>query len=136
VSDVTVNSGAITTLEEIIRLYGQSQPDKPLAVFDGRISTYGEVHSRSSRIASSLARYGVGEGTRVGLIAKNRVEVFEVLFATRKLGAVLVPVNWRLPPVEIGTYCRTPGRRSCSPALSFSVPWARSATVSRPCATW
>lgn len=96
------DSSTITTLEEIIRSYGQSQPDKPLAVFDQRISTYGEVHSRSNRIASGLARYGVREGTRVGMIAKNRVEAFEILFATRKLGAVLVPINWRLSPVEMG----------------------------------
>ncbi|MGH3249575.1 MAG: AMP-binding protein, partial [Trebonia sp.] len=93
---------AITTLEEIIRSYGQSQPQAPLAVFERKVSTYGDVHSRSNRIASGLARYGVRPGTRVGLIAKNRVEAFELLFATRKVGAVLVPINWRLSPAEIG----------------------------------
>ena len=101
-SGVAGDSSTITTLEEIIRSYGESQPDKPLAVFERKISTYGEVHSRSNRIAAGLARYGVREGTRVGLIAKNRPEVFEILFATRKLGAVMVPVNWRLSPAEIG----------------------------------
>ena len=101
-SGMAGDGSTITTLEEIIRSYGQSQPDQPLAVFERKISTYGEVHSRSNRIASGLVRYGAREGTRVGLIAKNRPEIFEVLFATRKLGAVMVPVNWRLSPVEIG----------------------------------
>ncbi|HVW40959.1 MAG TPA: long-chain-fatty-acid--CoA ligase [Amycolatopsis sp.] len=89
------------TLEELIRSYGRTQPGKPLATFDGRTTTYGEAQSRSNRIANGLSRCGVGEGSRVALIAKSRTETFEVLFAARKVGAVFVPVNWRLSPVEM-----------------------------------
>ena len=94
-------NGNICSLEGIIRLHGERRPNSPLATFDGTTVTYGEVHARSNRIARGLADSGVGEGTRVGLLTTNRTEFFDVLFATRKVGAVLVPINWRLAPPEI-----------------------------------
>jgi acyl-CoA synthetase (AMP-forming)/AMP-acid ligase II len=90
-----------STLEDMIRSYGTSQPDKPLATFDGKTVTYGGAHKRSSQIANQLVRSGVREGSRVALLASNRTEFFEVLFAARKVGAVLVPLNWRLSPTEL-----------------------------------
>jgi acyl-CoA synthetase (AMP-forming)/AMP-acid ligase II len=94
-------SGDLSTLEEVIEFYGEQQPARPLATFDGKTLTYGQAHQRSSRIAEELARRGVGPGSRVALLAGNRTEFFEVLFAARKVGAVLVPLNWRLSPNEV-----------------------------------
>jgi acyl-CoA synthetase (AMP-forming)/AMP-acid ligase II len=94
-------TGEIGTLEEIIRLRAAHRPDSPLATFDGTTVTYGEVDARSNRIARGLADRGVGEGARVAVLSTNRTEFFEVLFAARKVGAVVVPINWRLAPPEV-----------------------------------
>jgi long-chain acyl-CoA synthetase len=97
-----MSTGAeIRNLEGIIRFHGRRQPDRPLATCDGVTVTYGEVDARSDRLAHMLAGSGIGPGSRVGLLTTNRVEFFEVLFAARKVGAVLVPINWRLAAPEV-----------------------------------
>lgn len=64
--------------------------------------TYAMLNDRSSRIAEFLATdWGVTHGTRVATLAHNRVESVELLFACAKLGAVLVPLNWRLAQAEL-----------------------------------
>jgi len=69
----------------------------------GRRLTYAELDERADRAAHALADgFGVGAGDRVAVLAQNRLEQVELYFAVAKLGAVLVPVNWRLTPPEVG----------------------------------
>ena len=70
-------------------------------VATGRTLTYADLDERSGRAASLLASRGVGEGDRVAILCRNRPEFFELLFACARLGAVLVPLNWRMPPAEL-----------------------------------
>src|SRR5699024_6716782 len=59
-------------------------------------------NDRACRIAEFLAReWGVEKGVRVATLMHNRVEAVELLFACAKLGAVLVPLNWRLARAEL-----------------------------------
>jgi fatty-acyl-CoA synthase len=67
----------------------------------GRTLTYAELDARASRAAGLMAGQGVGAGDRVAVLARNRLEFFELLFGCAKLGAVLVPLNWRMPPAEL-----------------------------------
>jgi fatty-acyl-CoA synthase len=79
-------------------------PDK-VAIEDvdaGRSVTYADA----SRIVHRTARllhdeYGIGEGDRVAVLAPNAVEYVLLFFAAQRLGAILVPVNWRLAPREV-----------------------------------
>ena len=48
-----------------------------------------------------MAARGVGAGDRVAVLSRNRIEFFELLFGCAKLGAMLVPLNWRMPPAEL-----------------------------------
>ncbi|WP_290648406.1 class I adenylate-forming enzyme family protein [Aquisalimonas sp.] len=57
--------------------------------------TYRALETRVSRVAAGLAANGVGPGDRVALIVDNRVEFVELMLATWRLGAVLVPLNTR-----------------------------------------
>ena len=68
----------------------------------GRELTWAELDDRSSQVAHALAAAGVGRDDRVAFLDKNTPEFFEVLMGAGKLGAVLVPVNWRLAPAEMG----------------------------------
>jgi fatty-acyl-CoA synthase len=67
----------------------------------GRCLTYAELENRAARAASLLRERGVGEGDRVALLCRNRIAFFELLFACAKAGAILVPLNWRMPPAEL-----------------------------------
>jgi fatty-acyl-CoA synthase len=68
--------------------------------------TYAQFNARANRMANFLAAQGVGKGDRVGVLMHNRVEVFDLLFACGKLGAVMVPFNWRLAAREVETLLR------------------------------
>lgn len=64
--------------------------------------TYADLDDRANRLAAWLAATGVRPGDRVGVLAANGVEILDALFACAKLGAILVPYNWRLHAVELG----------------------------------
>jgi fatty-acyl-CoA synthase len=72
-------------------------------VATGRTVTYGELDDRAARGAALLRARGVGAGDRVAILCRNRIEFFELLFACAKIGALLVPVNWRMPPHELAS---------------------------------
>lgn len=78
-------------------------PDR-MAIEDivrGERVTYQQLNLRSGRSAAMLAGMGVGYGDRVALLCRNRIEFFELLFACAWLGAILVPLNWRMPAREL-----------------------------------
>ena len=73
-----------------------------MAVLHGeRAITYEELDERSSRLAQALIAAGVGDGSRVAYIDRSAPELIELLFAASKIGAVAVPLNWRLAPPEL-----------------------------------
>ncbi len=80
----------------------------------GRILTYSELDRRSGAVATLLRARGVKEGDRVAILCRNRIAFFETLFGCAKLGAILVPLNWRMPPAEIDQLIA-----DCAPAFLF-----------------
>lgn len=77
------------------------QPDKTALRFLGQTTTWGELDHRVSRLAGALSRRGVGFGDRVLILMLNRNEFIEAMLAANKLGAIAVPVNFRMTPPEI-----------------------------------
>lgn len=63
--------------------------------------TYEQMNIRAENLANYLRDQGIGQGDVVGLFAPNDVSNFDFLFAAIKLGAVYLPMNWRLKPQEI-----------------------------------
>jgi fatty-acyl-CoA synthase len=83
--------------------HARQQPDR-IALTDvhsQRSFKYGEMNDRCARLAAFLRAGGVQRGDRVAVLCHNSTDVFEVQFACRKLGAIFVPLNWRLAQVEI-----------------------------------
>jgi len=71
------------------------------AVVDGALRlTYGELFARCDRWASALHTMGIGQGDRLGVIAPNTHGNLEQFYAVPQLGAVLVPMNYRLQPED------------------------------------
>src|ERR1700740_3681799 len=85
--------------------YARSQPGK-LGVIDDSpdgtvvMWTYAELEAQSTRVANLLLTLGAGPGSKVLWCGPNSPEVVAVMNATRKIGAVAVPLNYRLTAEE------------------------------------
>src|SRR5471032_1379759 len=75
-----------------LRLYKDRE-----AVVDGDLRlTYGQLFDRSDRWSAALQRLGIRSGDRVAYIAPNTHSQLESFYAVPQIGAVLVPINYRL----------------------------------------
>ncbi|TDG14109.1 long-chain-fatty-acid--CoA ligase [Seongchinamella unica] len=63
--------------------------------------SFARLNARSNATANALLARGVQPGDRVATLLKNGIEFVESYFAIAKIGAVMVPVNWRLVGAEI-----------------------------------
>ena len=86
---------------DVIRRHAARQPEAVALRHGERELGYGELDERSNRLAQALLARGVGAGTRVAYLDRSSPEVLELLFAASKVGAVLVPLNWRLATPEL-----------------------------------
>ena len=66
-----------------------------------RSRTYRELADRVDALANGLAAAGVVQGDRVAYLGANDIAEFEALFATWRLGAIFVPLNYRLAAPEL-----------------------------------
>lgn len=90
-------------LVDPFRWWGRLRPDK-LAIIDRTRhvrATYHDVDDAAQRWAALLAARGVGAGDRVALLATNRIEVIGLFYGCVRVGAALVPLNWRLAEPEL-----------------------------------
>jgi fatty-acyl-CoA synthase len=78
------------------------QPDSTALRFLGRTTTWADLDRRVTALAGALRRRGVDAGDRVMILMLNRTEFVETMLAVNLLGAIAVPVNFRLTPPEIG----------------------------------
>lgn len=77
------------------------QPNATALRFLGNTVTWGDLHRRVRALAAALSRRGVGFGDRVMILMLNRTEFVESVLAVNSLGAIAVPLNFRLTSAEI-----------------------------------
>ncbi len=77
------------------------QPGATAVRFMGRTTTWAEFDHRVTKLADALARRGVCFGDRVMILMLNRPEFIEATVAASRIGAIAVPVNFRLTPPEL-----------------------------------
>ena len=88
-------------LADLIQRNASFTPDKPAIVFDGDTLTYRQFAERIEKTACVLkAEYRVRRGDRVAILSLNRPDYLVLLYACARLGAMLVPLNWRLAIAE------------------------------------
>jgi len=90
----------MSSVPQVIRTNVQLHADKAATRFRGRERTWREVQDRVARLAAGLRDLGVGEGDRVAVLGLNSDRYYEFYFGVSWAGAVFVPVNNRLAPVE------------------------------------
>ena len=88
-------------LSDLIERNAAFTPDKPAIVFEGKVLSYAAFGARIEHTARALkAEFGVGRGDRVAILSLNRPDYLVLLYACARLGAMLVPLNWRLAVAE------------------------------------
>src|SRR4029077_17114012 len=88
-------------------LYGYST-----AVIDDHLRLYyASFFDRCDRWSAALQRLGVGPGDRVAYIAPNTHQQLESFYAVPQIGALLVPINFRLAPADFAYIINHSGAR-------------------------
>jgi fatty-acyl-CoA synthase len=96
----------------VLEHHAQRTPAKPLAVHGDRILTYADMQTWSADVAGGLAARGVGTGDVVALLSYNNVEFLATIFAANHLGAIAMPINWRLAAPELRFILEHSGARA------------------------
>lgn len=86
---------------DVVRRNGRVRGDGPALVYEGQRLTHGDLLARAEALAGGLAAAGLGRGDRVAIVAQNRPEIVDLVAAAARLGAIVLPVNWRLGADEV-----------------------------------
>lgn len=76
------------------------RPDAVAVTQEDRRLTVRTLHDRVNRLAAGLTELGIGRGDVVGLLLHNRPEFLELVYAVNRVGAVFLPLNYRLSEDE------------------------------------
>lgn len=76
-------------------------PESPAILFQGETWSYADFARRIDDLAETLEATGLRRGDRVAWFGLNHPKVFTLLFACARIGAILVPLNWRLAAAEL-----------------------------------
>jgi fatty-acyl-CoA synthase len=88
-------------LADLIDRNAAFAPDKPAIRFAGATLTYAAFAERIAQAARALkSQLGIGRGDRVAILTLNHPDYLVLLYACARLGAMLVPLNWRLAVPE------------------------------------
>jgi fatty-acyl-CoA synthase len=102
-------------LSRIVAHWADQTPGRTAIHFRGADIGYAELWRRIERATAALAALGVGRGDRVAILAYNCPEILVLLLAAARLGALMVPLNWRLPVAEHRLILA-----DCTPKLLFA----------------
>ncbi|WP_448628063.1 long-chain-fatty-acid--CoA ligase [Geodermatophilus sp. URMC 64] len=94
-----------------VERHGFAVPDRPAFRFQGRTTTWAQLRDRVRALADAMSRRGVAAGDRVAVLMGNRPEFMETVLAANRLGALAVPVNFRLTGPEAAYILENSGAR-------------------------
>lgn len=82
--------------------WAAKNPDKPAVIMAGtdEVLTYGELEDRSLRLANHLRAMGFDKGDHIAVMAENRFEIIEALWAALRTGGIITVVNSHLTAAE------------------------------------
>jgi fatty-acyl-CoA synthase len=103
----------------VLAHHASRTPDKVITVFEEEETTYSEMAGRAAALAGGLSRHGVAAGGVIALLSYNCPEFLEAMFAANYLGAIVMPINWRLAAPEVRYILEHSGARAlvCDEAL-------------------
>ncbi|MDE8650985.1 AMP-binding protein [Novosphingobium album (ex Liu et al. 2023)] len=101
----------MSNLSRFVRRHALAAPERRALSYDGGDIAYGTLWSRLTRVSGLLDAQGIAPGDRVALLMKNSAAFLEIALAVSHVGAVLVPINFRLSPAEVDFILADSGAR-------------------------
>ncbi|MGC6453854.1 MAG: class I adenylate-forming enzyme family protein [Candidatus Puniceispirillaceae bacterium] len=88
-------------IDSLIAGRAVASPQRPAITFNGATLDYGGLETAVAAMAGWLHMTGIASGERIALYARNHPESFITLLAASRIGAILMPLNWRLSQAEL-----------------------------------
>jgi len=130
-----------------IKKWSILEPKKRALYVEDQPFTYQELNHRTNQLCHLLVETGIRKGDRIAVLLRNCHQYIEILFGLSKIGAILVPLNWRLAGPELEFLLQDSGSRmlifepefeevvsSIRPRLNFSN--GTYMTIGNPCPDW
>lgn len=91
----------LSTFDDIMHFWAKERPHGPAFDQGGRVTSYAEADVLTRQLIALLQSRGIAQGDRIAWLGKNRDTYFLLYIAAARMGAVMVPIGWRLAPREI-----------------------------------
>ncbi|MGQ0280370.1 fatty acid--CoA ligase [Sphingopyxis sp. Q841] len=92
---------SVPTVSSLIARHAQANPDRLALRFEESDLSYAALEREVARTAAALEADGVAMGDRIAYYGKNSAAYFLLLYGAARLGAVMVPIGWRLASAEV-----------------------------------
>lgn len=89
------------SFDAFMRHWAAERPDTVALEQDDERITFGALEPYSRKIVAMLTAHGVGKGDRIAWLGKNQIDYFALFYSAARLGAMMVPIGWRLAAPEI-----------------------------------
>ena len=89
------------TIYSIIKRNARVYNDRMAFITDSQRLTHGQFLEKVDLLSCGLSGAGVEKGDRIGILGQNSLEYLYLYGAAAKMGAIMLPINWRLDPEEI-----------------------------------
>jgi len=90
-----------STFDEILHFWARERPDTVAFEQEARVITYAAADRLTRQLIALFQARGIAPGDRIAWLGKNRDIYFLLYLAAARMGAVMVPIGWRLAPPEI-----------------------------------
>jgi len=104
-------------LGDVARLNGRRYGGATALLFEDRTLSFEELNACADGTGRRLLDMGLHAGDRVALLAENGLEFYPIYFGIMKIGAVMVPLNYRCTVIELEQMLR-----DCTPRVLFHTP--------------
>jgi fatty-acyl-CoA synthase len=95
-------------LSSFIAFHARRTPGRPALRYRGEDISYASFDERIRKVGGWLRSQGIGEDDVVAVLMKSSAAFLELTFATSHIGAVFLPINYRLSRDEVGAdHCRS-----------------------------
>jgi len=91
----------MNTIGDVLRLNAKRFPTKKALIMDNDFITFFDLNQKANQLAHALISMGTRTGDKIALLAFNSIEWIVVFFAIAKIGAILVPINYRYKRDEL-----------------------------------
>lgn len=99
------------TFDEYLNHWAAERPDDCALQEDEVAFSFAQLDERTRRIIGVFTDHGIAKGDRVAWLGKNSQLYFSMFYACARIGAVMVPIGWRLAPAEMAYIAQDTGAK-------------------------